>query len=278
MASPTSSEMAAGMGVLEFARTGARTVVTRACATSPLRLLNPRNHGPGAWVYTSTYGGGLVGGDAIDLQVHVGGGATAFLSTQASTKVYRSLRPCSQTLLARVESDGLLAIIPDPVVCFAGSRFSQKQTIHLNAESSLLLIDWMSAGRHTSGERWAFDSYSSRIEVLVDQHELLHESLWLSSEAGMGALAERLGRFNLLAVAVLIGPKVHAAVQRLLAELKQQETTRHPQLLAVGSPLGESGAVLRIGGVSIEQVGCTLRQCCRFLDALLGDNPWLRKW
>ena len=55
----------AGTGILEFGRAGmtdspgsGRTVVTQAYAQSPLRLLNPRNHGTSSWVYTSTYGGG----------------------------------------------------------------------------------------------------------------------------------------------------------------------------------------------------------------------------
>ena len=58
----------------------------RAYATSPLRLLTPKNHGHAAWVYTSSYGGGLVDGDDIAVEASVGSGATAFLSTQSATK------------------------------------------------------------------------------------------------------------------------------------------------------------------------------------------------
>src|SRR4029453_17248052 len=65
----------AGEGALAVAHSGVRSVVTRARAASPLRLLMPKNDGTAAWVYTSTFGGGLVGGDCIDLDVDIGAGA-----------------------------------------------------------------------------------------------------------------------------------------------------------------------------------------------------------
>lgn len=272
------SEWGDGKGALVFGRSGPGTRVMRAYARSPLRLLNPRNHGNAAWVYTSTYGGGLVGGDVIDLDVQVEAGSAALLSTQASTKVYRSQRPSTQRLTARVESDGLLVIVPDPVVCFAGSRFVQRQQIRLAADASLLLVDWLSAGRHASGERWAFDSYLSQIEIWVDERRRLYESVCLDADAAVGALPERLGRFNTLAVVVLLGPKMQAAAEELLRGLVRSPSVQRPELYFVGSPLQEAGALLRLGGVSVEAVGAALRESCRFLGPLLGDDPWLRKW
>src|SRR5688572_14237285 len=73
-----------GRGELEIVRGPRRSVVCCALATSPLRLLLPANHGQAAWIYTATYGGGLVDGDSMSLGVTVGPGASAFLSTQAS--------------------------------------------------------------------------------------------------------------------------------------------------------------------------------------------------
>lgn len=273
----------AGSGALEFGLAGGRTVVTRAYSQSPLRLLNPRNHGPSSWVYTSTYGGGLLQGDTIDLRVRVGEGATALLATQASTKVYRvgddgDSRVSAQLLTAQVEADSLLAIVPDPVVCFAGSRFAQQQDIHLQAGASLLLIDWLSAGRHASGERWAFDSYLSRIAVWQDGRKIVHEALRLGGAADLGPLPERMGRFNTLAVMLLVGKKTQEAGRGLLAALEGARLERTPELLIVGSQLGDCGVLLRFGGVWGEQVAAALRARCRFLIPLLGDDPWSRKW
>src|SRR5262245_13535398 len=102
VSSPAGPLQTPGGGAIAAIRDGRRTVVSRAYASSPLKLLMPRNHGHAAWVYTSTYGGGLVDGDDIALRVDVDAGATLFLSTQASTKVYRSPRGTRTSLSARV--------------------------------------------------------------------------------------------------------------------------------------------------------------------------------
>lgn len=91
--SPT---QAPGSGWLRFAHVAGRTVLTRGSATSPLKLFNPRNAGASAWAYLATYGGGLVGGDQVRMRIEVGPQAAALVSTQASTKVYRSARRASQ--------------------------------------------------------------------------------------------------------------------------------------------------------------------------------------
>src|SRR5690242_8479859 len=101
---------------MRFSRVGVDTILERSYATSPVKLFTTRNHAGACWVYAATLGGGFVGGDAIRMALSVGPAATALLTTQASTKVYRSLRPASQQISAIVHEDGLLAVVPDPVV------------------------------------------------------------------------------------------------------------------------------------------------------------------
>src|SRR4051812_31439961 len=111
----------AGRGELHVACVAGRTVVTGAQANSPLKLLAPRRRGNAAWVFTSTYGGGLVSGDEIALDVEAGASTTLLLGTQASTKVYAAARAgatCSQTLNVSAGANAVCVIAPDPVVCF----------------------------------------------------------------------------------------------------------------------------------------------------------------
>ena len=76
------------------------TVLTRASATSPLKLLNPRNAGASAWVYAATYGGGLVGGDSLSMRVEVGPRASrARRDTSVNESV--SIGPRRVTAIAR---------------------------------------------------------------------------------------------------------------------------------------------------------------------------------
>src|SRR5579872_4779934 len=144
MAAPSSP----GSGTLEFEKVRGRTILKTAFSRSPLRLLTPRNQGRAAWVYTTTLGGGIVSGDVISLGVRVGAGADAILLSQSSTKVYRGPLGSRVSLDASVASGAMFVSIPDPTVCFAGSRFAQEQNVDLGDGASLLMIDTFHSGRH----------------------------------------------------------------------------------------------------------------------------------
>jgi urease accessory protein len=236
----------------------------------------PGNHGDAAWIYTSTYGGGLVDGDVISLRVRVAQGAAAFLSTQASTKVYRSARGSDVEMQAEVERDGVLVVVPDPVVCFASSRYRQTQRVEVAEGAGLVLVDWVSSGRRTSGERWVFDEYVSRTVVRHRGRLLLHDATAL--RASDGDLATRMGRFDVLGAIVIAGEAVAIEAAAMVASVNQQPVTRSSDLLTSAALLGESGCVVRIAGGSVEQVGRHMRQLLGFVPALLGDDPWSRKW
>jgi urease accessory protein len=265
-----------GRGALGVMKSGDRSIVSRAYATSPLKLLTPGNHGRAAWIYTSSHGGGLVDGDHIALEIDIGEDAAAFVSTQASTKIYRSPRGTTAELRARIEPGGLLVMAPDPVVCFARSRFRQIQRFDLADRAALVLLDWVSSGRHASGERWAFDEYHGQIVVRLDGKLLVHDALTL--RAADGDLAGRLGRFNVLAVALLVGTALRTVAASLISSVSRGAVVRRPDRLVAASALGDQGCVVRIAGCSVEDVGRTIRELLRFLPAMLGDDPWTRKW
>ena len=270
------SRHGAGVGELHFANVRGATVLTHAVAASPLKLLNPRNAGTSAWAYLATYGGGLVGGDSLSICIEAERGATAFVSTQASTKVYRSALGATQRLRARAADDSLLVLLPDPVTCFAGSRYVQEQHIHMDAAANLVLVDWLTAGRVGSGERWQFTEYRSRTFVWRGDRLVLHDGLVLAPEDG--DLASRLGRVNCLALAVVLGPALRTTAARLAGSLGSAPAPRRADLLLSAAPLGDDGVVLRIAGESVEQVGAAIRQHLSVVPSLLGDDPWSCKF
>jgi urease accessory protein len=265
-----------GTGHLDIVYRDRRSVVRRAYATSPLRLLTPRNHGRAAWIYAGSYGGGLLGGDALRLTVQVGPGASAFLSTQASTKVYRSDMATSLDTRAQVAAGATLIIWPDPVVCFAGSSYRQHQQVEVSEGGALVLVDCMTSGRRASGERWRFTNYSSRSAIRYDGRLVLFDSICLNADDG--ELAERMGRFDVLCSATIVGPELRPSVDRIAASIAELPVERHAGTLVAVAPLSDAGCILRIAGTSVEQVGRVLREHLTFVTALLGDDPWSRKW
>jgi urease accessory protein len=268
----------AGSGHVELAYVNGRTVPVRLGARSPLKLLAPRTRGHAAWLFTSTYGGGLVGGDAIDIDVTCGPGTRTLLGTQASTKVYRTAGlPCRQSLAARVADDAVLVSAPDPLVCFAGSRLDQHQRFDLSPTSSLVLVDSLASGRAARGERWAFDRYRGTIEIAVGGAPVFRDALLLDPADGPLGAPLRMGAFDCVATVVLVGPAVRAVAKQLTTFVDAQPAPTRSPLLFAGSPLPD-GVVLRVAGPGTEVVGRWLRERLDVVPTLVGDDPWARKW
>lgn len=72
---------------------------------------------------------------------------------------------------AKVGSNALLAIIPDPVTCFSTARYAQKQVFKVHYDSNLVIVDWVTSGRHESGEEWDFDLYKSTNHIFLEDNE-----------------------------------------------------------------------------------------------------------
>ncbi len=270
---------APGQGFLELTHVAGSTAATRVRANSPLKLLLPQTHDGCLWAFTSTYGGGLVAGDTINLRVHLNAGTTCLLSTQASTKVYPGTRrlPCRQKISATVEDNAMLALIPDPITCFAGAVYEQRQQFHLAPTASLAVVDWLSCGRLAFGERWAFSRFHSRNTIDVDGQTVTQDAILLDPGDGPLDAPHRLGDFDCIATIMLLGPVLQGGVATLLTDLSRQPVAQRSAMLYSISPLA-NGAILRIAGKSTQIVAGFLRDKLHFMNSLLGQDPWSRKW
>ena len=262
-------------GRLCFERAGSATAIRAAYAESPLRLLTPRNHGAGAWAYTSTLGGGLVDGDRVRLEVELGPGALAFVSTQGPTRVYRSPGGCESEVHARVGAGAALVLAPDPFSCFAGARYRQRTEIDLGAGASVASCDVLTAGRSARGERWAFSRCLISLGVRRGGEALVEEALLL--DPAHGALAERLGRFDALGTLLVAGPLFAGLRERIRQRIDGAPLASAARLLAAASPVGGDALVARFAAESVEELLRSLREHLAELPAVLGDDPWARK-
>lgn len=252
-----------------------RSVVTASRGQGPLKLLTPKNHGEGAWVYQSSLGGGFVREDEVALRVTLAAGALGFLSSQAAGKVYR--RANSRfTLEAELADDATLIVWPDPLMSFAGSRLTQVQHFRLESSASLLLVDSISAGRVASGERWAMEGLVLSLDLERCGERVFADTQRM--EAAHGSLAKRSGGYDAFSTVVLTGPRFTETIERLDEAIRATPLERAPTTLLTASKR-PWGLVVRLAASSTSALQRALHQLVGGAVAeTLGDDPWRRKW
>ena len=269
----------AGFASLHVGHVHGASAVLGCRSRTPVSLLTPRARGASVWAYSSSFGGGMVAGVSVTVDIQIDRSAVCFLGSQASNKVYRNPHglPCSHSLRANIGADALLVLAPDPVQCFTDSNYEQRQIFQLATSANLVLVDWFTAGRMARGERWCFRRYYSRNAVVRDEKKILIDAIALSNDSLPLTNRFRSGRFNCIATAILIGPALQSFATELLATIARDPISPQGEVLSSASPLNE-GAILRIAGPSIEAVGHALSRFLQFVPQLLKDDPWVRKW
>ncbi|KAK4348059.1 hypothetical protein RND71_034398 [Anisodus tanguticus] len=59
------------------------------------------------------------------------------------------------------------------MTCFSTAKYSQRQVFKVISDLSLLLVDWITSGRHERGEKWDFELYKSMNHIFHDGDEPL---------------------------------------------------------------------------------------------------------
>lgn len=247
----------------------------------PLKLISPRLLGqPCTSVFMMSYGGGLVGGDQIDLSVHVEDNTKLCLLTQGSTKIFKQRvvadRPTSttsQTLRVKIKSGGLLALLPDPIQPFADSVYSQYQSFELHPDANLLVLDWVNSGRPARGENWTLNSYRSRNDILVisdpgsPSRLMLRDTLILNT-----AIATSMNPHGCFATVILRGPLLRRFSDSVVAKFRSEDRVRR-QSAARASPLRQratwTAGIVRDGCCVVKIAGETGELVKDFLSELL---------
>lgn len=117
----------------------------------PLKLISPASttEQGSVLVFLLSYGGGLVGGDKINLSIDVQPRAKLSIVTQGHTKIFRSATPdivTRQNLNVEIKDGAALCLLPDPVQPFESSIYEQIQIFKLTTGGSLCLLDWVTKG------------------------------------------------------------------------------------------------------------------------------------
>ncbi len=270
-----------GEGLLRIARRGDGSTVVRSVARCPLRLFIPRRKTHLPHVYTSSYGGGLLAGDQTDLLVDLEDGSRCVLSSQASTKIYKNPRrlPCSQTMRVRIGDDSIFTLAPEPISCFAGSRYDQIQRFDIADGGNLVLVDWVTSGRYRVGERFEYQHFQSRQSIYYAGQHLIEDAVRLCPADGPLTSKFRMGHFNCCVLVVVLGNQFAELATRLLEQEREQPLQRGGETVWITQPLpgGVAGVLIRILSVETQDAKHQIEALLSQIDPIVGSRTWAGK-
>lgn len=223
---------------LEFARRGARTALVRRRHVGPLRLqkaLYPEGE-------TVCHGivlhppAGIVGGDALAIEVTLGPAAQALLTTPGAGKWYRSAGPTASLVQRIAVADAAVCEwLPQESIVYDGARGTLATEVELAGDAAFIGTEMLCFGRTASGERFTRGALAMSTRIRRDGR-----AVWLERgriAGGSPLLASPVGLAGAPVVGTLLAasPKCDAALRdacrEVLPALGQGAVTLLPGLL-----------------------------------------------
>jgi urease accessory protein len=182
---------------LEYTLRGTRTLLSAREHSGPLVVQKPLYPEGDAICHSIIVHppGGFAAGDKLDLEVKLGAGSAALLTTPGAGKWYKSLgREARVSQGFDVARGAVLEWLPQAAIVFDRARASARTNIQLEDEALYLGWDITCMGRTASGERFASGELRQRTEIRQDgkllwleQARLIGGDPMLTSPAGLAA-------------------------------------------------------------------------------------------
>lgn len=152
---------------LDYSLEAGRTVV-RHRHNGPLRVLRSLYPEGGTVCHNVLVHppGGLVGGDTLDIEVSVGPGAHALLTTPGAARFYRSLgEPALQHTRIRLDRGTRLEWLPLEAICYSGCLAENQLRLDLAPDAELIGWDLSALGLPHAGLPFERGSFCQHIEM-----------------------------------------------------------------------------------------------------------------
>ncbi|MEW6512424.1 MAG: urease accessory protein UreD [Pseudomonadota bacterium] len=161
---------------LGFERRNPETILTRRAHHGPLRVQKPLYpEGPELCHAIVLHPpAGICGGDRLQIDVDIGEGAQALLTTPGAGKWYRSAGPVAeQSVALKVGAGGTAEWLPQESIVFDGANARMRTTVDLEEGARYIGVETLCFGRRASGE--SFEHGSLRLATDIRHGDKL---LW----------------------------------------------------------------------------------------------------
>ena len=271
------------VGVLEldFVARGpaGRTELSHHFQKAPLQIMRPLHYDDAwpqmAFTYLISTGGGVLDGDRLRTDLHFGPGTAAHVTTQAHTKLYRMDGGyAAATLNLTVGAGAFVEHLPDPLIPYAGSRYSQRTAVTLDRTATLLIGETIHAGRLSRGERHEYDVLAVDLDVVDPAGApIVVDRVRLAGAGGQAARPAVLGDRDIVSTLYVFTDR---ATPSTVADALHHSATHaaHAGTSIGASTLpGDAGAWLRIVGDDTVGVTAVRHAAWAAIRLLLTGRP-----
>jgi urease accessory protein len=271
LSEPSLLQRAVGELRVAVKRFGPETVLDELRQVGCLKARFPRRIAPG-WmdlVMLNT-GGGVAGGDRLDLSFTVGAGGQATIAAQAAERFYRALAadsPSHVRTRLTVATGGSLEWLPQETILFNQSALDRQLDVDLAPDARFLGVETLVFGRAAMGERVRSGWLRDLIRIRQGDELLLHDAIRLD-----GAIDEKLQRPAVGADARVVATLVYVAPD---AEERLPDVRTALEATEAGASVWNGMLVARVLGPDSAAVR---RSVIAALTILREDRPLPRVW
>ena len=272
-----------GLMELTFRRQGGQTRMVHHYYRSPLQMFQPIYLDPNRpdmpFVVLLQNGGGMLQGDRYRIDLHCGADASAHITTQSASKLYK----CEENYVTQIvdivaEAGSYLELLPDMIIPYRNSRFFQHIALRIDPTATVILGDVLAPGRTAHGEQHDYTLFVSQLEACtLDGTLLVADTIKLEPQRYSPNRPGILGDFDALGV-LYIFTRARSASE-LVPLVRSSVEDAGQTFCGVSTLPNEAGISVRIVGTSayhVERARTIAWNAARL--ALLGaPAPSLRK-
>jgi urease accessory protein len=251
---------------LGFERRGDRTILADLDRRAPYtaqRALYPDPEMPDqAWLFMITTSGCVLQGDRLALDIALGPGARAHVTTQSATKVHSmDANYAAQTQAIALADGAYLELMPEPLIPHRQARFVSDTRISIAPTATLLYEEIIQPGRKHHHPDESFGATLLSIAMSAERPDgraLFSEKLVIEPVRRPVRQTGVMGSFDVLGNVILLTPREHA--DRVHARIEADVD------LAAGVAFGacrlpnDAGLIFKALGRETEQVKAKVRE------------------
>ena len=214
---------------LRIARGGDRSIAVEQYHRGALRVFRPLYlDGTGQVAYyVVNPGGGYLDGDSYLTEVEVLQGASAVLTTQAATKIYRTPTcPVHQDTRVSLGPRAVLELVPDQVIAYRESSYRQTTLVEMDPTATFMSLEVLTPGWAPDGSAFGYDCLRMRTDIRVGGRCAVVDNLRLvPGEAGLAGLGGLEGHSHLASFTAL-DARVDDALVNEVAQMLEVDDVR----------------------------------------------------